>query len=215
MKSYIVIGLGRFGSEVARRLCQLGCEVLAVDTDSDIVQAISNDVTHSVVADGRDKGVLRALGAGDFDCAIVAIGDRLAESVLTTMNLKELGVPKVVCKARDDTHRQVLKKLGADQIVIPEQEQAYRLARSLSSQNVLDYIELSEDYGIIDLPAPDSWTGKNLRELNVRAKLGVNILAIKKENSINVSPAADYAICKGDIMVILGDTAALKAVQKL
>ena len=215
MKSYIVIGLGRFGSEVARRLCQLGCEVLAVDMESDLVQAISNDVTHAVVADGRDQGVLRALGAGDFDCAIVAIGDRLAESVLTTMNLKELGVPKVVCKARDDTHRQVLKKLGADQIVIPEQEQAYRLARSLSSQNVLDYIELSEDYGIIDLPAPDSWTGKNLRELNVRAKLGVNILAIKKENSINVSPAADYAICKGDIMVILGDTAALKAVQKL
>lgn len=215
MKSYIVIGLGRFGSEVARRLCQLGCEVLAVDNNSDLVQGISNDVTHAVVADGRDKGVLRALGAGNFDCGIVAIGDSLADSVLVTMNLKELEVPKVVCKAHDETHRQVLKKLGADQIVIPEQEQAYRLARSLSSQNVLDYIELSEDYGIIDLPAPDSWAGKNLRELNVRAKLGVNILAIKKENQINVSPAADYAIAKGDIMVILGDTAALKAVQKL
>ena len=215
MKSYIVIGLGRFGSEVARRLCQLGCEVLAVDCNSELVQSISNDVTHAVVADGRDKGVLRALGAGNFDCAIVAIGGSLADSVLVAMNLKELEVPKVVCKAHDDTHRQVLKKLGADQIVIPEQEQAYRLARSLSSQNVLDYIELSEDYGIIDLPAPDSWAGKNLRELNVRAKLGVNILAIKKENQINVSPAADYTIVKGDIMVILGDTAALKAVQKL
>ena len=215
MKSYIVIGLGRFGSEVARRLCQLGCEVLAVDTSSDLVQAISNDVTHAVVADGRDKGVLRALGAGDFDCGIIAIGDSLADYVLTTMNLKELGVPKVVCKAHDETHRQVLKKLGADQIVIPEQEQAYRLARSLSSQNVLDYIELSEDYGIIDLPAPSGWAGKNLRELNVRAKLGVNILAVKRENKINVSPAADYTICQGDIVVILGDTAALKAVQKL
>lgn len=215
MKSYIVIGLGRFGSEVSRRLCQLGCEVLAVDTDAELVQAISSDVTHAVVADGRDMGVLRALGAADFDCGIVAIGASLADSVLATMNLKELGVPKIVCKARDETYRQVLKKLGADQIVIPEQEQAYRLARSLSSQNVLDYIELSEDYGIIDLPAPDSWTGKNLRELNVRAKLGVNILAVKKENKINVSPAAEYTICKGDIMVILGDTAALKAVQKL
>lgn len=215
MKSYIVIGLGRFGSEVARRLCQLGCEVLAVDSNSDLVQAISNDVTHAVVADGRDKGVLRALGASSFDCGIVAIGGSLADSVLVTMNLKELEVPRVVCKAHDETHRHVLKKLGADQIVIPEQEQAYRLARSLSSQNVLDYIELSEDYGIIDLPAPDSWEGKNLRELNVRAKLGVNILAIKKENQINVSPAADYTIAKGDIMVILGDTAALKAVQKL
>lgn len=215
MKSYIVIGLGRFGSEVARRLCQLGCEVLAVDSNSDLVQAISNDVTHAVVADGRDKGVLRALGASSFDCGIVAIGGSLADSVLVTMNLKELEVPRVVCKAHDETHRHVLKKLGADQIVIPEQEQAYRLARSLSSQNVLDYIELSEDYGIIDLPAPNSWEGKNLRELNVRAKLGVNILAIKKENQINVSPAADYTIAKGDIMVILGDTAALKAVQKL
>lgn len=214
MKSYMVIGLGRFGSEVARRLCQLGCEVLAVDTNSDLVQAISNDVTHAAVADGRDKSVLRALGASEFDCGIVAIGDSLADSVLATMNLKELGVPKVVCKAHDETHRQVLKKLGADQIVIPEQEQAYRLARSLSSQNVLDYIELSEDYGIIDLQAPDSWQGKNLRELNVRAKLGVNILAVKKDDKIQVSPAAEYAISKGDILVILGDTAALKAVQK-
>lgn len=215
MKSYIVIGLGRFGSEVSRRLCQLGCEVLAVDTDAELVEAISGDVTHAVVADGRDKSVLRALGAPDFDCAIVAIGNSLADCVLATMNLKELGVPKIVCKARDETYRQVLKKLGADQIVIPEQEQAYRLARSLSSQNVLDYIELSDDYGIIDLPAPESWTGKNLRELNVRARLGVNILAIKRENKINVSPAAEYVIDKGDIMVILGDTAALKAVQKL
>ena len=214
MKSYMVIGLGRFGSEVARRLCQLGCEVLAVDTNSDLVQAIINDVTHAAVADGRDKSVLRALGASEFDCGIVAIGDSLADSVLATMNLKELGVPKVVCKAHDETHRQVLKKLGADQIVIPEQEQAYRLARSLSSQNVLDYIELSEDYGIIELPAPDSWQGKNLRELNVRAKLGVNILAVKKDDKIQVSPAAEYAINKGDILVILGDTAALKAVQK-
>ena len=215
MKSYMVIGLGRFGSEVARRLCQLGCEVLAVDNSQDLVQEISNDVTHAVVADARDKGVLRALGAGDFDCAVVAIGDSLADAVLATMNLKELGVPKIVCKARDDTYRQVLKKLGADQVVIPEQEQAYRLARSLSSQNVLDYIELSEDCGIIDFPAPESWAGKNLRELNVRAKLGVNILAIKKGQEIDVSPAADYVICKGDVMVILGDNAALKGVQKL
>lgn len=215
MKSYIVIGLGRFGSEVAKRLCQLGCEVLAMDVRSEPVQAISNDVTHAVVADGRDLSVLRALGAADFDCGIVAIGDSLSESVLATMNLKELGVPRVVCKAHDETHRQVLQKLGADQIVIPEQEQAYRLARSLSSQNVLDYIELSEDYGIIDLPMPENWSGKSLRELNVRAKLGVNILAVKRGSGIQVSPDADFSLHKGDILVILGSTAALKAVQKL
>lgn len=215
MKSYMLIGLGRFGAEVARRLCQLGCEVLAVDTNQELVDAISSEVTHAVVADARDKNVLKALGAAEFDCAIVAVGGSLADSVLATMNLKELGVPKVVCKAHDETHKQVLLKLGADQIVIPEQEQAYRLARSLSSRNVLDYIELAEDYGIIDLPVPTGWVGKNLRDLNVRAKLGVNILAVKKEQKIRLSPAADYAFEQGDVVVILGDTAALKAVQKL
>jgi len=215
MKSYLVIGLGRFGAEVSRRLCELGCEVLAVDNSSELVQHISSDVTHAVVADARDKEVLRALGARNFDCAIVAIGGSLADSVLATMNVKELGIPKVVCKAHDETHRQVLLKLGADQVVIPEQENAARLARSLSSHNVLDYIELSSDYGIIEVPAPKSWVGKSLKELNVRAKLGVNILAVKQGKDINVSPAADYAIADKDIMVVLGDTQALEKVQKL
>ena len=215
MKSYIVIGLGRFGSEVARRLYENGCEVLVVDNSNELVQQISDEVTHAAVGDARDKEVLRALGAKDFDCGIVAIGDSLADSVLATMNLKELGVPYVVCKAYDETHREVLKKLGADRVVIPEKEQASRLAKSLSSRNVLDYIELSEDYGIIDVPAPGAWTDKSLMELNVRAKLGVNILAIKREGGITVSPAADFRIQKDDILVVLGDTAALNAVQKL
>ena len=154
MKSYVVIGLGRFGAEVSRRLCALGCEVLAMDISSELVQQISGDVTHAVVADARDKDVLRSLGVKEFDCAIVAIGNSLGDSVLATMNVKELGVPKVVCKAHDETHRQVLLKLGADQVVIPEKEHAARLARSLSSHNVLDYIELSHQYGIIEVPAP-------------------------------------------------------------
>ena len=215
MKSYIVIGLGRFGSEVARSLCSQGCEVLAMDVSSELVQQISADVTHAVVADARDKGVLRALGAAQFDCGIVAIGGSLGDSVLATMNLKELGVGRIVCKAHDETHRQVLLKLGADQVVIPEKENAARLARSLSSPNVREYIELSEEYGIIEVPAPKRWQGKSLKELNVRAKLGVNIIAIEHDSKINVSPGADYQILDGDIMVVLGDTAALKAVQKL
>ena len=215
MKSYIVIGLGRFGSEVARQLCVHGCEVLAMDISNELVQYISSDVTHAVVGDARDKEVLRALGAADFDCAIVAIGADLANSVLATMNLKELGVPHIVCKAHDDTHRQVLLKLGADQVVIPEKENAARLARNLSSPNVLDYIELSDEYGIIEVPAPKRWLDKTLKELNVRAKLGVNIIAIERNNQINVSPAADYTILEGDILVVLGDTDALSTVQKL
>ena len=113
MKSYMVIGMGRFGSEVSRQLCALGCEVLAVDSSSELIQQISPDVTHAVVADARDKEVLKALGAKEFDCAVIAIGGDLANSVLATMNVKELGIPRVVCKAHDETHRQVLLKLGA------------------------------------------------------------------------------------------------------
>ena len=215
MKSYIVIGLGLFGAEVARKLCQLGCEVLAMDVRNDLVQQVSGDVTHAVVADGQDKEVLRALGAGNFDCAIIAIGDDLAASVLTTMNLSELGVPYIVCKAHDETHRRVLEKLGVNRVVIPECEFGGKLARSLSSHNVLDYIELSEDYGILEVPAPKSWVGKTILELNVRAKLGVNIIAVKNGEKTNVSPSANYKILAGDIMVVLGDNKALEAVQKL
>lgn len=215
MRSYIVIGLGRFGTEAARRLYELGCDVLAIDNNQELVQQISNHVTQAVVGDARDKDVLKALGAADFDCGIVAIGNSLGDSVLATMNLKELGVPYVVCKAYDETHRQVLIKLGADKVVIPEQEQANRLARNLSSPNVLDYIELSDAFGIIEVPAPTRWLGKSLKELNVRAHLGVNIIAVKQGSAINVSPGADYEIQPGDVMVVLGDTAALNAVQKL
>lgn len=215
MKSYLVIGMGRFGSQVARELCKLGCEVLVMDVSPELVSQISGDVTHAVVGDAQDKEVLRALGAKDFDCAIVAIGDNLAASVLVTMNLKELGVPHVICKAHDETHCRVLCKLGADRAIVPEQEQAARLAKSLSSHNVLDYIELSEEYGIIDIPAPASWKGKSLKELNVRAALGVNILAIRRGGKINVSPGADFAFAEGDVVVVLGDNAALKKVQKL
>ena len=131
------------------------------------------------------------------------------------MNLKELGVPYLVCKAHDNVHRRVLEKLGADRVVIPEQENAVRLAKGLSSPNLLDYIELSEEYSIVELPAPASWIGKTLKELNVRAKLGVNILAIKRNGEITVSPAADFQIEAEDVIVVLGDTKALNGVQKL
>ena len=215
MKSFIVIGLGRFGTETAKSLCRQGCEVLVVDNKNELVQQLSNDVTQAVVGDARDKEVLRALGVQDFDCGIVAIGNSLADSVLATMNLKELGVPYVVCKAYDETHSQVLKKLGADKVVIPEKENADRLAKSLASSNVLDYIELSEDYGIVEVPAPKSWLDKSLKELNIRAKLGVNILAVKRDGDITVSPAAEFRITAGDVVVVLGDSQSLNTVQKL
>ena len=215
MKSYVVIGLGLFGESLARQLCELGAEVLAMDVRADLVQQVANDVTHAVVADAQDKEVLRSLGVAHVDCAVIAIGDDLAASVLITMNLQELEVPYIVCKAHNETHRRVLEKLGANRVIIPEKENAQRLARSLNSHNVLDYIELSEEYGILEVPAPKGWVGKTLKELNVRAKLGVNIIAVESGKKTNVSPAADYLIQSGDIMVVLGENYALEAVQKL
>jgi trk system potassium uptake protein TrkA len=215
MKSYVVVGLGRFGGEVARQLCSLGCEVLAIDESADLVQHCSGEVTHAVVADAQDKEVLKALGVREFDCAVIAIGGDLAASVMITMNMKELGVPYVVCKASNDAHRRVLEKLGADRVMIPEKEIGSRLAKSLAASNVLDYIELSEDCGIVEVPVPKSWLNKSLKELNVRAKLGVNIIAIRRGGKVNVSPSADERFGDGDIAVVLGDSAALESVQKL
>lgn len=215
MKSYFVIGLGLFGQALARQLCKLGADVLAMDLSSQLVQQVAADVTHAVVGDAKDKEVLRALGAKDFDCAVIAIGDDLATSVLVAMNLMELGVPYIVCKAHDETHRKVLEKLGVNRVVIPEQENAQRLGRSLHSHNVLEYIELSEEYGILEVPAPKGWTGKSIRDLNIRAKLGINIIAVESGRKTNVSPSADYTIQPDDILVVLGDSYSLEELQKL
>ena len=215
MKSFVVIGLGLFGSSVARQLCALGAEVLAIDTDSELVQQISGDVTTAAVADARDQEVLRALGAHECDCAVIAIGDDLAGSVLATMNLKELGIPEIICKAHDETHRKVLEKLGADKVVIPEKEVADKLARSLTSHNVLDFIELSNDYGIVELPVPKPWVGRSLKELNIRAKVGVNIIAVERNEKITVSPRAEFELAKNDILVVLGDYDSLTLMQEI
>lgn len=215
MKSYVVIGLGKFGERVAQQLCALGNEVLAIDTDADLVQQVSGYVTNAAVADAQDKDILMALGVKECDCAVVAIGDSLAASVMTTMNLQELGIPKIVCKAKDDAHRRVLEKLGADRVVIPEKEVADRLAHSLASTNVLEFIELSTDYGIVEVPAPQKWVGKNLRELNIRAKMGVNIIAIRTSHGVKISPPAEHVIDSHDVLVILGDYDALTVVQNL
>ena len=215
MKSFAVIGLGLFGSSVARQLCALGAEVLAIDTNSDLVQQVSGDVTTAAVADARDLEVLRALGAQECDCAVVAIGDDLAVSVLATMNLKELGIPQIICKAHDETHRKGLDKLGADKGVIPEKEVADKLARSLTSHNVLDFIELSNDYGIVEINTPKEWIGKSLKELDVRARLGVNIIAIERNDKVSVSPRAEFELAKNDILVVLGDYDSLTMRQEI
>ena len=204
MKSFVIIGLGRFGTAIASELSALGHEVLAVDVDEERVQQVADHVTHAVTGDGRNREVLRALGVRNFDCVVVAMGSDVGNSALITLNLKELGVKEVICKAQSHVHSRVLEKIGADRVVFPEYEMGAKLAQGLSSSNVLNFIELSEDYGILELSAPQSWQGKSLRELDVRNRHHVNVIAIRKNGELNVAPSPDLPLESGDQVVALG-----------
>lgn len=217
MKTFLVIGLGRFGSAVATELCALGNEVLAIDSREELVQAIAPQVTHAVTADARDQEVLRELSARNFDCAVVAIGNDIGTSALITLNLKELGVEKVVAKASSHTHRKVLEKIGADRVVFPEHEMGGKLAHTLSNAKVLNFIELSEEASIVELPAPQAWVGKTLRELDVRSVYGVNVVALRRgdKGRMTITPDPDEPLTETDIAVILGLDKQVNRIQKL
>lgn len=159
-KTYVVIGLGRFGTAIASRLYALGNEVLAIDTDAAKVQHAEPFVTYAVIGDARDEEVLKSLGVKNYDCAVVAIGKDLATSVIVTLNLKDLNIPVVICKATDEIQKKALEKVGADRVVVPEREMGVKLAQALTSSSVLDFIELSSDYGIAEVAVPENGSGK-------------------------------------------------------
>lgn len=217
MKTFLVVGLGRFGTAVATELCALGNEVLAMDIREDRVQAIAAQVTHAVTADARDPEVLRALAVRNFECAVVAVASDVGTSALIALNLKEIGVSRVVCKAQSHTHRRVLEKIGADRVVFPEHEMGSKLARSLSFSNILNFIELSEDDSIVEIPAPSAWVGHTLRELDVRNTLGVNIIALRqnKGGKLTIAPGADAVIQPEAMVVALGKDKNVNRLQKL
>ncbi len=203
-KQFIVIGLGRFGSSLTRTLVNNGHEVLAVDKNEQLVQDMASIATHALQADCTDENVLRELGASNFTHAIVAIGDDLQASILTTLLLKELKVPKVTAKARNEMHGNVLSKIGADHVIYPERDMGIRLGNQLSSDNLIDYIELSSDYNLAEIAAPPAMDGLSLKDLNIRARYGCTIMAIKTGERINISPKAEDAIHVGDVLLIIG-----------
>ncbi|OUS75612.1 potassium transporter Trk [Paenibacillus sp. MY03] len=213
-KQFIVIGLGRFGSSLVHTLIQNGHEVLAVDKDEQLVQDISGVATHAVQADCTDEGVLKELGARNFTHAIVAIGEDLQASILATLLLKELHIPKITAKAKNEMHGQVLIKVGADHIVYPERDMAARLGNQLSSDNLIDYIELSPVHNLVELKAPPAMNEQTLQQLNIRAKYGCTIMAIKKGVHINISPKAEDEINTGDILVIIGSNADIRDLEE-
>ncbi|KFZ43554.1 TrkA family potassium uptake protein [Anoxybacillus flavithermus] len=203
-KEFAVIGLGRFGGSVCRTLSEQGMEVLAIDVDEEKVNEYASIASQAVVADSTDENVLKSLGIRNFDHVIVAIGDNIQASILTTLILKELGVEKITVKATNDYHEKVLKKIGADHIVHPERDMGERIANNMISNNVLDYLELSDRHSIVEIVANERLHGHSLLELDIRAKYGINIVAIKRNNDIIVSPLASEMIYEGDILIVIG-----------
>jgi len=211
-KQFAVLGLGRFGTGVVRALAGMGYEVLAVDEDEGRVQCVADLVTHAVQADATDDAAMRSLGLRNFDVAVVGIG-ALEASVLATAILKELGVKYVVAKATSELHGKVLERVGADQVVFPERDMGTRVAHNLVSGNLVDYLELAPGVSIIEAVARKSFVGKSLGELALRSRYGVNVLAIRRGEAINLGPGADDVIQEGDILVAMGRDPDLEALE--
>ena len=214
-KQFVIIGLGRFGSSIAKTLYSLGNDVLAIDIDEDIVQEIADSVTHAVQLDATDENALRTLGIRNFDVAVVTIGDNIQSSIMATLLVKELGVKYIIAKGHSDLHAKVLYKIGADRVVLPEKDMGIRVAHNLVSANILDYIELSEDYSIMEIQVIKEWAGNTLKELKLRSKYGINVMAIKRGDEVNLSPAADDVIEENDIIVSIGSAEDLSKLEDM
>lgn len=214
MKSFVVIGCGRFGQSVAKTLHKLGHEVLAIDKSLEAVQLISEDVTHAVQADVMEEGVLKELGLSNFDVAVISIGSNLEASIFATLIAKEVGVPKVVTKAQSELHGKLLTKIGADKIIFPERDMGIRLGHNLVSNNILDFIELSPDYGILEITALEAWENKSLSKLKLSAKYGLVVMVLKKGDRVIVPPKAEDIIEKHDILVVIGNTKDINKIER-
>ncbi|NLN41656.1 MAG: TrkA family potassium uptake protein [Clostridiales bacterium] len=206
MKQFVVIGLGRFGSNVAKALYSMDHEVLAIDKDEEKVQDISDYVTHAVQADATDENVLKSLGIRNFDVVVVTTSSDIHSSILITLLCKEIGVKFVIAKAQSELHAKVLYKIGADKVVFPERDMAMRVVHNLVSSNILDYIEVTPEYSLVEIETLSHWVGHSLKELNIRGKYGISVLAIKHGKEIIVAPNGDDIINKDDILVVIGKT---------
>lgn len=203
-KEFVVIGLGRFGGSIVSELIELDADVMAVDIDPALIEDYADIATQAVVADSTDESALRSLGIHNVEHVIVAIGENIQASILTTLILKELGVPKLTVKAQNDHHEKVLRKVGADKVVRPERDMGIRVANNVVSNNIIDYLELSEEHSIAELHVDGRIAGHTLIDLDIRAQYGINIVAIKRKGMIRVSPQADEVIEKDDVLIVIG-----------
>jgi len=226
---FLVIGLGRFGKAVALTLASKGHEVLAIDKDESRVTEVEDKVSQALVIDSTNEKAMKSLGISDFDYVIVCMSSNMEASILTTMIVKDSGAKKVVAKAGTEVHAKILKRIGVDKVVFPEAEMGQRVAESLSSPKIFDYIELSEDYSIVEIVTPDVFVGKTLAEIDLRKKYGLQVIAIRRkvphlnedtgqvgyDTKVLLAPGPDQELLKGDILVVLGETPKIEQFKKL
>lgn len=214
MKQFIVIGCGRFGTSVAKTLTRFGHDVMVVDSDPEIIRELSEYVTHAVQMDAMDEAAYKSIGIRNFDVAVVTIGSNMQASIMATLITKDLGVPTVISKAQNEIHAKLLYKIGADKVIFPERDMGVRVAYNLVTPNILDVIEFSPDYSIIETVALHEWQDKTLKELKLSHDYGLTVIAIKRDTDIIISPYADEMIKKDDVVVVLGHNNNLRKIKE-
>src|SRR5512136_2693620 len=214
MKRVVVIGLGIFGFNIVKDLYENGFEVVAIDKNKDVIQKIRDFSTKAILADGTDKEVIESIGIQEDDVVIVSFGEDLAASTLITLHLKELKVKQIIVKAPNEDHKHVLEKVGATEVIIPEKEMADKVAKSLISPNVLDYLPLSKDYTICEIAPPGSFMGKTIGELHLRSRYHIEVIAVREmlPDRLTMVPRAEFVIKDSDVLVVIGKE---KDVQKI
>lgn len=203
-KQYAVLGLGSFGESVALTLENMGCDVLVMDDSYEKIQEISDKVSYAMKADISDPDALQALGGKNLDGVVVAVSENLEAGIMATMLCKEMGIPLVVAKAKNKLQGAILKRVGADRIVYPEIEMGSRVAKSLVSREFMDWIELSNDYSMVEIAVPDKWVGRNLVDINVRERLGINVVGIIINGKIDVTLDPQKPLPEGGILIVIG-----------
>ena len=215
MKRVVVVGLGIFGFHIAKELYENGMEVIAIDKSKEVVQKIKDFSSKAVVADAREKDVLESIGIQEEDVVIVSFGEDLSSATLLTLHLKELNVKRIIVKAPNEDHKRILQKVGATEVIIPEREMAGKVAKSLISPNVLDYIPVSEDYNISEIAPPASFIGKSIAELNLRSRYHIEVIAVRDvlSDKITLIPQASSVIKDSDILVVIGKEPDIKKIK--
>jgi len=214
-KQIVVFGLGRFGAALATTLCEMGHEVLAVDSRMEVINEISRHVTQALQLDATDETAFASLDVGVFDAAVVSIGENIRDSVLISMLCKEAGVPLVISKANDELHAKVLKKLGVDRVVFAERDMGVRVARSLLVPHLVDLVNIGGDYALAQITVPDMWADKTLANLDIRRKYGVSIITINHNGKVNAALTAETQLYAGDQLLILGLQENVERVENL